>query len=168
MLGGFRIRPFVRRIARLFQLVRFNSKGSAAKTREPISPFSFFWFYLSARTFRRQQNGQVSAAIQSVGVLVRLFGFVWDETPGANPAHPIYYSLGFTRGVSSSLTVNAFKFDCDLCFRNVPGERGLSKRFKVFSRQAHTMIARKAPRFAAWRHGALVTWRPNWRFAKIA
>jgi hypothetical protein len=58
------------------------------------------------------------------------------------------------------------KFGCDLCFRNAPGEMGLSKRFKVFSRQAYVMIARKAPRFAAWRHEALVMWRPNWRFPK--
>jgi hypothetical protein len=40
-----------------------------------------------------------------------------------NPAYPICYSLGFARGVLSSLTVNAFKFGCDLCFRDVPGER---------------------------------------------
>jgi hypothetical protein len=33
-------------------------------------------------------------------------------------------------GGSSSLTVNAFKFGCDLCFRDVPGERELSKRFE--------------------------------------
>jgi hypothetical protein len=32
-------------------------------------------------------------------------------------------------------------FGCDLCFRDVPGERELSKRFEVFSRQAHVMIA---------------------------
>jgi hypothetical protein len=70
---------------------------------------------------------------------------------GANPAHPTYYSLGFAGGVSSSLTFNTFKLGCDLCFRlrDVPGERGLSKRFEVFSRQAHVVITRKAPRFAA-------------------
>jgi hypothetical protein len=39
LLGGFGIRPFAQRIERLFQLIRFNSKGSNAK---PISPFSFF------------------------------------------------------------------------------------------------------------------------------
>jgi hypothetical protein len=166
VLGGFGIGLFVRWVERSFQLIRFNLKGSAAKPREPISPFSFFRFHLSARTFRRQQNGQVSTAIQSVGVSVRLFGFLFDETPGANPDNPIYYSMGFAQGVSSSLTVNAFRFGCDWCCRDVPGERGLSKRFEVFSRQAHVMIARKAPRFAVRRHGALVTWRPNWRFPK--
>jgi hypothetical protein len=62
-----------------------------------------------ARTFRRQQNGQVSAAIQSVGVLVRLFGFLLDETSGANPEYLIYYSLGFAPGGGVIV---------DLCFRD--------------------------------------------------
>jgi hypothetical protein len=44
-----------------------------------------------------------------------------------------WVSLG---GVSSSLMVNALKVDCDLCFRNVPSERELSKSFEVFSRNA--------------------------------
>jgi hypothetical protein len=37
---------------------------------------------------------------------------------------------------------------------------------KVFSRQAHVMTTRKAPRFAAWHHEAPITWRPNWRFPR--
>jgi hypothetical protein len=37
---------------------------------------------------------------------------------------------------------------------------------KVSSRQAHVMTARKASWFAAWRHEAPVTWRPNWRFPR--
>jgi hypothetical protein len=92
----------------------------------------------------------MSTAIQSVGVLVRLLGFLRDETPGANPAHPTNYGLGFAPGVSSSLLFNAFKFGCDLCFRSkdVPGERELAKRFKVFSRQAQVMTTEKASRFA--------------------
>jgi hypothetical protein len=143
VLGGFGIRPFVRRIERSLQLVRLNSKGSDAKPREPISLSSFSRFYLLARTFRRQHKGQVSAGIQSVGVLVGLFGFLRDETPGANPASPIYYNLGFVWGVSSSLMVNAFKFGCDLCFRDVPRERELSKRFEVFSRQARVNDSKK-------------------------
>jgi hypothetical protein len=28
------------------------------------------------------------------------------------------------------------------------------------------MATRKAPRFAVWRHGAPITWRPNWRLPK--
>jgi hypothetical protein len=40
-VGGFGIRPFVGRIARSFQLIKFNSKGSVAKPREPSSPFHF-------------------------------------------------------------------------------------------------------------------------------
>jgi hypothetical protein len=86
--------------------------------------------------------------MQGVGVLVRLFVFLLDETPRVNPTYPIYYNLGFARGVSSSLTVNTFKFGCDLRFRDVPGERGLSKRFEVFSQQEYVMIARKALRHA--------------------
>jgi hypothetical protein len=36
----------------------------------------------------------------------------------------------------SSLTSNDFNFECASCFRwrKVPGERGVSKRLKVFSR----------------------------------
>jgi hypothetical protein len=69
---------------------------------------------------------------------------------------------------SSSLTFNAFKFGCDLCLRSkdVPGERGLSKIFEVFSRQAHVMTTGKALWFAACCHGAPVMWRPNWRLPK--
>jgi hypothetical protein len=46
-------------------------------------------------------------------------------------------------GVSSSLMVNAFKFGCDLCFRDAPGERELSKGFEVFSRRAHATMAKR-------------------------
>jgi hypothetical protein len=99
---------------------------------------------------------------------VRLLGFPHDETPEMNLTHPVRLSLGFAWVVSSSLTSNDFKFECDLCFRwrKVPGERGVSKRLKVFSRQAHVMTTRKALRFAAWHHEAPITWRPNWRFPK--
>jgi hypothetical protein len=54
---------------------------------------------------------------QGVRVSVRLFGFPHDETPGMNPTHPVSLSLGFARGVLSSLTSNDFKFECDPRFR---------------------------------------------------
>jgi hypothetical protein len=143
VLGGFGIRPFIQRIERSLQLVWLNSKGSNAKPREPISPSSFSQVYLSVRTFRWQHNGQVSAGIQSVGGSVGLFGFLWDETPGANPIYPIYFNLGFARGTLSSLTINAFEFGCDLCFRDAPGEREFSKGFEVFSRRAPATMAKR-------------------------
>jgi hypothetical protein len=36
------------------QLVKYDSKGSAAKPQEPLSPFSFFKIHLSTSTFRHQ------------------------------------------------------------------------------------------------------------------
>jgi hypothetical protein len=166
--GGFGIRPFVHQIARSFQLVKFNSKGSAAKPRKLLSPFSSLRIHRSTSTLRHQQSNQIIPAGQSVRVSVRLLGFLRDETPGANLTHPASYSLGFARGVSSSLTSNAFKFGYDMCFRweDVSGERGVSKRLKVFSQQAHVVTTRKASRFVAWRHRASITWRPNWRLPK--
>jgi hypothetical protein len=167
-VGGFGIKPFVYQNIRLFQLVKFDAKGSAAKPQELLSPFSSFRIHLSTSTLCHLQSNKISPATQGVKVSVRLLVFPHDATPGVNLTHPASHSLGFAREVSSSLTPNAFKFDYNMCFRGqeVPGERGVSKRLKVFSRQAHMMTTRKAPRFAAWRHVAPITWRPNWRLPK--
>jgi hypothetical protein len=54
---------------------------------------------------------------RGVRVSVRLFGFPHDETPETNLAHPVSLGLRFAWGVSSSLTSNDFKFECDPCFR---------------------------------------------------
>jgi hypothetical protein len=145
IVGGFRIRPFVCQNMRSFQLVKFDVKGSAAKSREFLSLFSFLTIHLSTCTLRHQHSNQISPAVQSIRVSGRLLSFLRDETPGANLAHPASYSLGFTRGVSSFSTSNAFEFGCDMCFRweGVPGERGVSKILKVFSRQMHVMTTRK-------------------------
>jgi hypothetical protein len=51
--------------------------------------------------------------IQGIGVSVRLIDFFHDETPGVNLSHPGNLGLGFARGVSSSLTPNDFKFECE-------------------------------------------------------
>jgi hypothetical protein len=55
--------------------------------------------------------------IQGVRVSVGLFGFPDDETPEMNLTHPFSLSLGFAWGVSSSLTSNDFKFECDPYFK---------------------------------------------------
>jgi hypothetical protein len=117
LLGGFGIRPFVRQIARSFQLVNLNSKGSVAKPRELLSLFSFLKIHLSTSSLRHQQINQISPAIQSVRVSVRLLVFLRNETSRLNLTHPSSHSLGFARGVSSSLTSNAFKFGYNMCFR---------------------------------------------------
>jgi hypothetical protein len=114
---GFGIKPFVRQIMRSFQLVKFDSKGSVAKPQEPLSLFSFFRIHLSTSTLRHQQSNQISPTVQSVRVSVSWLGFLCEETPGANLTHPTSCSLGFARGISSSLTSNAFKFGYDMCFR---------------------------------------------------
>jgi hypothetical protein len=51
--------------------------------------------------------------IQGDGVSVRLIDFFHDETPGVNLINPGNLGLGFARGVSSSLTPNDFKFECE-------------------------------------------------------
>jgi hypothetical protein len=116
-VGGFGIRPFVHQISRSFQLVKFNSKGSAAKPRELLSPFSSLRIHLSTSTLHRQQSNQISPTVQSVRVSVRLLDFLRDETPRVNLTHPASYGSGFSWGVSSSLTSNAFKFGYDMCLK---------------------------------------------------
>jgi hypothetical protein len=54
---------------------------------------------------------------QGVRVSVRLCSFPRDETPEMNLTHPFSLGLGFAWGVSSSLTSNDFKFECDPCYR---------------------------------------------------
>jgi hypothetical protein len=54
---------------------------------------------------------------QDVRVSVRLMFFFCDETPEANLAHLDSLGLGFAWGVSSLLTSNDFKFECDSRFR---------------------------------------------------
>jgi hypothetical protein len=145
VLGGFGIKPFVCQNVRLFQLVKFDVKGSTAKPQEPLNPFSSFGLHLSNNAFRHQESNQISPAVRSVGVPVWRIGFPHDETPGANLTYPVSLRLGFTRGVSSSLTSNAFKFVYDMRFRrkDAPGERVVSKGLRVFSRQAHVMTTGK-------------------------
>jgi hypothetical protein len=46
-----------------------------------------------------------------------------DETTEANLFHPRSLGLGFDWGVSSSLTSNDFKFDCDSMFQVAKGAR---------------------------------------------
>jgi hypothetical protein len=54
---------------------------------------------------------------QGVRVSVRLMFFFCEETPEVNLAHPDSLGLRFAWGVSSLLTLNDFKFECDSCFR---------------------------------------------------
>jgi hypothetical protein len=60
---------------------------------------------------------------QGVRVSIGLIVFFRDETPEANLAHPGNLGLGFAWGVSSSLTSNDFKFDCDSMFQVTKGAR---------------------------------------------
>jgi hypothetical protein len=55
--------------------------------------------------------------------LIRLIVFFRDEIPGVNLAHPGSLGLGFTWGVSPSLTSNDFKFECDSMFQVTKGVR---------------------------------------------
>jgi hypothetical protein len=67
---------------------------------------------------------------QGVRVSVRLIVFFRDETPGANLAHPGSLGLGFARGVSSYLTSNDFKFECDSMFQVTKGARRKGNLYK--------------------------------------
>jgi hypothetical protein len=117
LLGGSEIKPFVCQNVRLFQLVKFDAKGLEMKPQEPLSPFPFLRIHLSTSTLSHQQSNQISPATQDVRISVRLLAFLHDETPEVNLTHPASHSLGFTQGVSSSLTSNAFKFGYNMCFR---------------------------------------------------
>jgi hypothetical protein len=169
-VGGIRNQAFrIPKIKECFQLPEFLCERPNGKTPGVLESI----FISQNPSFDQYPSSPAELPnkiriTQGVRVSVRLFGFPHDKTPETNLAHPVSRSLGFAWGVSSSLTSNDFKFECDPCFRwrKVPGERGVSKRLKVFSRQAHVMTTRKAPRFAAWHHEAPITWRPNRRFPK--
>jgi hypothetical protein len=45
--------------------------------------------------------------------LVKQIDFFHDETPGVNLIHIGNHGLGFAQGVSSSLTPDDFKFECE-------------------------------------------------------
>jgi hypothetical protein len=49
--------------------------------------------------------------------------FFRNETPGVNLAHLGNFGLGFAWQVSSSLTSNDFKFECDSMFQVTKGAR---------------------------------------------
>jgi hypothetical protein len=60
---------------------------------------------------------------QGVRVSARLIVFFRDETPEANLAHPGSLGLGFAWRVSSSLTSNDSRFECDSMFQVTKGAR---------------------------------------------
>jgi hypothetical protein len=159
VLGGFGIKPFVCQNVRLFQLVKFDVKGSTAKPQEPLNPFSSFGLHLSNSAFRHEESNQISPVVRSVGVTVWRIGFPRDETPGANLTYPVSLSLGFARGFRRPVS-NAFKFVYDMHFRrkDTPGERVVSKGLRVFSRQTHMMtVGKGAAICGVTSHGVPIT-----------
>jgi hypothetical protein len=168
VVGGIRNRAFrIQKMKECFQLTEVLCKRLSGETPGVLEST----FISQNPSFDQYPSSPAEPPnklriTQGVRVSVRLFGFPHDETPEMNLTHPVSLSLGFAWGVSSPLTSNDFKFECDPCFRwrKVLGEREVPKRLKVFSRQAHVMTMRKVPRFAAWHHEAPITWRPNWRF----
>jgi hypothetical protein len=85
--------------------------------------------------------------VQGIGFMIWWLGFPHDKTLGANLTHSTSYNLGFAWGVSSPLASNAFTIGFGMCFKckDVLGERGVSKKLRVFSRQAHVLMPGKAP-----------------------
>jgi hypothetical protein len=79
-------------------------------------PFSFSGRNFLSGTLRRYQSHQHESNLTQ-GVKVSLGGPFHDETPGANTIHPESLGLGFEQGVSSLLTFNKFKLECEFCFR---------------------------------------------------
>jgi hypothetical protein len=53
------------------------------------------------------------SSLEALGFSIRLSVFSRDETPGVNLIHSGNLGLGFARGVSSYLTPNDFKFECE-------------------------------------------------------
>jgi hypothetical protein len=60
---------------------------------------------------------------RALGFSIRLIVFSRDETPGVYLAHLGILGRGFAWRVSSSLTSNDFKFECDSMFQVMKGAR---------------------------------------------
>jgi hypothetical protein len=109
---------------RVFQLPGFSCERPSSETLGALESFlifqnSSFGPYPSSpaglsNELRKTQGARVS---------VRLIVFFRDETPEANLVHPGSLGLGFVWVVSSSLTSNDFKFDCDSMFQVMKGTR---------------------------------------------
>jgi hypothetical protein len=146
-----------------------RAKGPAAKPQEPLNPFSFFRIRLSACTLRRQQGCQMSSERpRALAFSIRLIVFSRDETREANLAHPGSIGLGFVRGVSSSLTPNIFKFECDSMFQVTKGARrkGSLQKIEGLLPTGARDDNKKGAVICGMTHEASITWRPNWRFPR--
>jgi hypothetical protein len=76
--------------------------------------FPIFSIRFPTGTLRRQRSCQNNLrTIQGDGVLARPIDLFRDETPRANLIHPGNLDLGFAQGVSSFLTPNGFRFECE-------------------------------------------------------
>jgi hypothetical protein len=148
LLGGFGIKPFVYQKIKECLCERFDNEIPRAT--------------VSLSTFQNLRFGQYPLSpaklpnkfsiAQGVRVSVRLNDFFCDETSGANIIHPGSLGLGFAQGVSSFLTLNEFKLECDFLFqvmKSARRKRGSPKDRGFPLRQAHVIRAGKAPRFAA-------------------
>jgi hypothetical protein len=99
---------------------------------------------------------------------IRLIVFSRDETREANLAHPGSIGLGFVRGVSSSLTPNIFKFECDSMFQVRKGARrkGSLQKIEGLLPTGARDDNKKGAVICGMTHEASITWRPNWRFPR--
>jgi hypothetical protein len=148
LLGGFGIKPFVYQKIKECICERFDNE--IPRAIDSLSTFQNLRFGQYPSSPAKLPN-EFSIA-QGIRVSVRLNDFFCDETSGANLIHPGSLGLGFAQGVSSFLTLNEFKLECDFLFQVTKsarrkGESPKDRRFPL--RQAHVIRAGKASRFAA-------------------
>jgi hypothetical protein len=119
VVGGIRNRAFrIQKMKECFQLTEVLCKRLSGETPGVLEST----FISQNPSFDQYPSSPAEPPnklriTQGVRVSVRLFGFPHDETPEMNLTHPVSLSLGFAWGVSSPLTSNDFKFECDPCFR---------------------------------------------------
>jgi hypothetical protein len=118
-VGGIRNQAFhISKIKECLQLPKFLRERPNSETPRALESIFVFQnpsFDQYASSLAELPNEL--RITQGVRISVRLIIFFRDETPEANLAHSDNFGLGFAWGISSSLTSNNSKFECDPCFR---------------------------------------------------
>jgi hypothetical protein len=126
-VGGIRNQAFrIPKIKECLKPPRSLCERLSSETPGAIASFSNFqnsscdWYPSSPAELQNNLR-----TIQGDGVLARPIDLFRDETPRANLIHPGNLDLGFAQGVSSFLTPNGFKFECEFLVSG--GERCQAK-----------------------------------------
>jgi hypothetical protein len=126
-VGGIRNQAFrIPKIKECIKPPRSLCERLSSETPGAIDSFSNFqnssfdWYPSSPAELQNNLR-----TIQGDGVLARPIDLFRDETSRANLIHPSNLDLGFAQGVSSFLTPNGFRFECEFLVSG--DERGRAK-----------------------------------------